>query len=235
MGSVESSYLDTYQGVLALEKDKGTVGRLTLNTTATPRPREKKEERKKPPTKSGSLLKEYRVEKTRPATPTVPDEAELDIDEEQAALLLGKTLKGRSVQLRLMKGRARRQDQIEAMRIENPVTEEDAAQVQSQIAEEVRLSTERDSLQSKEDYITSFLDRLEGETLGRMLDYLSLQLTHSATSERARDMAGDTEQGELARQREQDVIFSEIVKVKYWLVMVWQETMIFLGDSEHSG
>ena len=69
-------------------------------------------------------------------------------------------------------------------------------------------------MQSKEDYINSFLDRLEGETLGKMLDYLSIQLTDSATSERARDMAGHTEQVELARQQEQDVIFSEIVKVR---------------------
>ena len=222
VGSVESSYLDTYQGVLALERDKGTVGRLTLNTTATPRTRDKKEERKKPPAKSlssGSLLKEYRVEKTRPTTPSVEAEIDLDIDEEQAALLLGKTLKGRSVQLRLMKGRARRQDQIEAMRTENPVTEEDMAEVQSQIDEENRLRTERESLQSKEDYINSFLDRLEGETLGKLMDYLSLQLTDSATNERARDMAEDTEKVELARQKEQDVIFSEIVKVNSLYIM----------------
>ena len=217
VGAVESRYLDTYQGVVALERDRGTVGRLTLHSTATPRPRDRKEEeRKKPPAKSlssGSLLKEYRVEKTRPVTPSVPEEAEEDIDSEQAALLLGKTLRGRSVQLRLMKGRARRQDQIEAMRTENPITEEDAIKVQAQVSEELRLRTERESLQSKEDYITSFLDRLEGETLGKMLDYLSLQLTDSATNERARDMAGDTKELELAKQQEQDVIFSEIVKV----------------------
>ena len=78
----------------------------------------------------------------------------------------------------------------------------------------MRLRSERDSLQSKEDYINSFLDRLEGETLGRMFDYLTIQLTDSATSERARDMAGNTDQVELARQQEQDVIFSEIVKVR---------------------
>ena len=86
--------------------------------------------------------------------------------------------------------------------------------MESLVAEEVRLRAERDSLQSKEDYINSFLDRLEGETLGKMFDYLSIQLTDSATSERARDMAGHTEQVELARQQEQDVIFSEIVKVR---------------------
>ena len=43
---------------------------------------------------------------------------------------------------------------------------------------------ERESLQSKEDYINSFLDRLEGETLGRMLEYLSSELTDSATQPR---------------------------------------------------
>ena len=69
------------------------------------------------------------MEKTRPETPSVTEEAELVIDEEQAALLLQKTLRGRAVQLRLMKGRARRQDQIEVMRTEHPVTEEDAAKV----------------------------------------------------------------------------------------------------------
>ena len=55
----------------------------------------------------------------------------MEIDEEQAALLLQKTLRGRAVQLRLVKGRARRQDQIEAMRTEHPVTREDAARVSS--------------------------------------------------------------------------------------------------------
>ena len=133
VGAVESRYLETYQGVLALEKDRGTLGRLTLQSTATPRARTRKEEeRKKPPAKSlssGSLLKEFRVEKTRPETPSVVEEAEAEIDSEQAALLLQKTLRGRAVQLRLMKGRARRQDQIEAMRTEHPVTVEDTAKV----------------------------------------------------------------------------------------------------------
>ena len=34
----------------------------------------------------------------------------------------------------------------------------------------------------QEEFINSFLERLEGETLGRMLDYLSTELTHSAVS-----------------------------------------------------
>ena len=86
-GTVESRYLDTFNGILALERDKATVSRLTLRHTgssqgeagATKRPgrggrerREEAERQKKPPVKtlsSGSLLKEYRVEKQRPATP----------------------------------------------------------------------------------------------------------------------------------------------------------------------
>ena len=96
-GSVESRYLDTYSGILALEADKATVARLTLRTggqagaAEARRPptrpsrdkREAAEERKKPPMKtmsSGSLLKEYRVEKQRPATPSVPEEAEVSDD-----------------------------------------------------------------------------------------------------------------------------------------------------------
>jgi hypothetical protein len=35
------------------------------------------------------------------------------------------------------------------------------------------------SVPVQEERITAFLDRLEGETLGRMLDYLSTELTHS--------------------------------------------------------
>ena len=167
-GSVESRYLDTYSGILALEADKATVARLTLRTggqagaAEARRPptrpsrdkREAAEERKKPPMKtmsSGSLLKEYRVEKQRPATPSVPEEAEvsddsigpalallmmmivprdqLESDEHQAALLLQKTLRGRAVQLRLGKGRARKQDLIAAMMLDTPVTEQDAEQV----------------------------------------------------------------------------------------------------------
>ena len=31
----------------------------------------------------------------------------------------------------------------------------------------------------QEERINAFLDRLEGETLGRMLDYLSTELTHA--------------------------------------------------------
>ena len=145
-GTIESRYLDTYNGIVALEKDRSTVNRLTLRSGGgpglTPRSqdvkkgsrssREKREETKKPPVKtmsSGSLLKEYKVEKQRPVTPTVPDESEVDIDELQAALLLQKTLKGRSVQLRLMKGRDRKQDLIYAMKLENPITEGDAEKV----------------------------------------------------------------------------------------------------------
>ena len=147
-GTIESRYLDTYNGIVALEKDRSTVNRLTLRSGAGPgvtpksqevkrgsrSSREKREEaeRKKPPVKtmsSGSLLKEYKVEKQRPVTPTVPDESEVDIDEHQAALLLQKTLKGRSVQLRLMKGRDRKQDLINAMKLENPITDEDSEKV----------------------------------------------------------------------------------------------------------
>ena len=170
-GSVESRYLDTYSGILALEADKATVARLTLRTggqagaAEARRPptrpsrdkREAAEERKKPPMKtmsSGSLLKEYRVEKQRPATPSVPEEAEvsddsigpalalvmmvvprdqLESDEHQAALLLQKTLRGRAVQLRLGKGRARKQDLIAAMMLDTPITEQDAEQVRIRI------------------------------------------------------------------------------------------------------
>ena len=104
-GSVESRYLDTYSGILALEADKATVARLTLRTggqagaAEARRPptrpsrdkREAAEERKKPPMKtmsSGSLLKEYRVEKQRPATPSVPEEAEVSNDSIGPALVL---------------------------------------------------------------------------------------------------------------------------------------------------
>ena len=106
---------------------------------------------------------------------------QVDIDEEQAALLLQKTLKGRSVQLRMLKGRARKQDLIDAMMLENPITSQDAEIVNKKVIEGQRAQLEQESLQSKEDYINSFLDRLEGETLGRMLDYLSQELTDSAT------------------------------------------------------
>ena len=95
--------------------------------------------------------------------------------------MLQKTLKGRSVQLRMLKGRARKQDLIDAMMLENPITSQDAEIVNKKVIEGQRAQLEQESLQSKEDYINSFLDRLEGETLGRMLDYLSQELTDSAT------------------------------------------------------
>ena len=200
-----------------MERDKATVTRLTLRSTGAGetggrRPargrqerRQEEAERKKPPVKSlssGSLLKEYRVEKQRPLTPTVQEELEVqmrisaehfnrkyglcfnlqvDVDEEQAAILLQKTLKGRSVQLRLLKGRDRKQDLIDAMMLENPITSQDAEIVSKKVFDSRRAKLEQESLQSKEDYINSFLDRLEGETLGRMLDYLSQELTDSAT------------------------------------------------------
>lgn len=86
-------------------------------------------------------------------------------------------------------------------------------QVAAQEAEGRRLSLEKESLQSKEDYINSFLDRLEGETLGRMLEYLSSELTDSATQPRARDMMETDKETEDIRQQEQEHIFAEIVKV----------------------
>ena len=54
---------------------------------------------------------------------------QLESDEHQAALLLQKTLRGRAVQLRLGKGRARKQDLIAAMMLDTPITEQDAEQV----------------------------------------------------------------------------------------------------------
>ena len=95
--------------------------------------------------------------------------------------MLQKTLKGRSVQFRMLKGRERKQDVIDAMLLENPITSQDTEKVNTRVLEGRRAQLEQESLQSKEDYINSFLDRLEGETLGRMLDYLSQELTDSAT------------------------------------------------------
>ena len=96
---MESRYLDTFNGILALERDKATVNRLTLRSTGpgVKRPsrggREKREEaerQKKPPVKtlsSGSLLKEYRVEKQRPATPTVQEELEVEVFRERKGVM----------------------------------------------------------------------------------------------------------------------------------------------------
>ena len=89
---MDSRYLDTFNGVLELENDRATVHRLTLRSSTTPRSqdvksrgrsRDGKDGKKKPPApvktmSSGSLLKEYRVEKQRPVTPTVPDESEVN-------------------------------------------------------------------------------------------------------------------------------------------------------------
>ena len=68
---------------------------------------------------------------------------------QQAALLLQKTLRGRSVQLRIQKGRQLKQDLITAMMIENPVTEEDQEKVDRQVEEGNRIMMEHESLQSK--------------------------------------------------------------------------------------
>ena len=76
------------------------------------------------------------------------------------------------------------------------------------------MKAEKDTRQAKEDFINAFLDRLEGETLGKMLDYLSCELTHSAITPKARDMMDTSgELQEHRKQEEQDHIFSEIVKV----------------------
>ena len=99
------------------------------------------------------------------------------------------------------------------------------------MSEGSRAVLEQESLQSKEDYINSFLDRLEGETLGRMLDYLSSELEQSATQVRARDMLhpaeeGDTADTETQRQEEQEHIFAEIVKVTQSTVDRYLDTIL---------
>lgn len=99
------------------------------------------------------------------------------------------------------------------------------------MSEGSRAVLEQESLQSKEDYINSFLDRLEGETLGRMLDYLSSELEHSATQVRARDMLDQAEAGhsadtETQRQEEQEHIFAEIVKVTQSTVDRYLDTIL---------
>ena len=87
-------------------------------------------------------------------------------------------------------------------------------QVDERLQEVRQLKAEKDNRQSKEDFINAFLDRLEGETLGKMLDYLSCELTHSAMTPSARDMIDkNDEMQEHRKQEEQDHIFSEIVKV----------------------
>ena len=121
-------------------------------------------------------------------------------------------MRGRAVQLRITKGRARKVDLIQEMRLEAPVTEEEEQEVAARLKEAEKVAAEVEGRRNKEDNINSFLDRLEGETLGRMLDYLSSELTHSAVSPQARDMV-EAEGGEERRGKEQDHIFGEIVKV----------------------
>ena len=65
----------------------------------------------------------------------------MGVDEDQAALLIQKTMRGRAVQLRMQKGRARKGDLITEMRVENPLTQEEAKEVTKEHIDKIIMMT----------------------------------------------------------------------------------------------
>ena len=77
------------------------------------------------------------------------------------------------------------------------------------MAEEAeQLAADRDA------QIEAFLDQIEGETLGEMMNYLSAELQSNALHQfEVSNKGGDCDSAEEAKRREEDKIYDEMTKL----------------------
>ena len=206
---LNSSYLDTFDGLDEIGKIIGgkqsqystleNKGKRTNHKLEDKNLKMKFSRQHQP---VAAILADFKV-KVRPPTPTIEDEEDIEVT--QAAILIQKTIRGRAEQARMERGLKINQELINELREQYPLTEEDKSKV---LAEELE---NKDQPLEAEERIDEFLARIEGETLGRMLDYLSFELTHSVITPRAQDILQLNEDEREKRQGEkQEKLYIQI-------------------------
>ncbi|KAG7330867.1 hypothetical protein KOW79_004836 [Hemibagrus wyckioides] len=184
----------------------------------------------------------YRVEKPvpRPPTPTVDVPPEGDEEKELAVIFLQKLLRGRSIQNQMLEGLEKHQELIQELRTNHTLQweEQELQREEKQVTQ--ALQRQREERESRLAQTQSYVDGISGEVIVDMLDFLSKELVrlqeerriHAFVllAERDRRLREAEESGrrqvEERRQREEDEIFRQMMKVHQVTVDLYLEDVI---------
>ncbi|CAF1671998.1 unnamed protein product, partial [Adineta ricciae] len=244
---VKSRFLDTYTGLLELESTLPTNAlkiRLPepkrISTTKDGhlkrqfrRERDLNNITKDITEQKGKKIEEpkplrflVKVEKPipRPPTPGVDIPNVEDEEREKSIIYLQKLLRGRATQNMMYKNKEERIELIEEMRSTHALQEQDMnmKKLEKQDVHTAQYVQRKDI--TREDYIDSILQTMEGEALGDMFDYLSKELIRlqeerriaafAMLADRQRRLREAEESGlrqvEERRRREQDELFKQV-------------------------
>ena len=224
LGGLTSSYLDTFEGLDEIEKiigaRKSSHASFDKIEKKTDQNAEKslkiKSNRKNQP--ATSILEDFKIA-VRPQTPTIDEDTDTDVF--QAALLIQKTVRGRADQIRMQRELKLNQDLIQELREQYPITPGEQSKGSTQ-----RSENEDEQLQA-EDRIEEFLSRIESDTLGKMIDYLSFELTHSVITPRAQDILElDNMERDKRREEKQNQLYSQILQVTRSTVNLYLDQLL---------
>ncbi|CAF0958700.1 unnamed protein product [Rotaria magnacalcarata] len=182
----------------------------------------------------------------RPPTPGI-DLPDMEQEErEKSIIYIQKLLRGRAIQNMMYKNKEERIELIDEMRSTHALQEQDMnrKKLQRQDIQAEQYSQRKDI--TKEDFIDSMLQTLEGEAIGDTFDYLSKELIRlqeerriaafAMLAERQRRLREAEESGlrqvEERRRREQDELFKQMLKMTQNTVDTYLEDIIIESTFE---
>lgn len=160
----------------------------------------------------------------RPKTPTV-EEPEADSEErELAVIVLQQLVRGRAVQAMMFEGKEKRRELIRELRSTHALQDAEQGLKEQERAQILALQRQRQLHLLKEAHVDEALGRLEGASLGDMLDFLAKELIRlqeerrihafAMLAERQRRIREAEESGmrqvEERRRREEDEMFKQV-------------------------
>ncbi|XP_071806204.1 cilia- and flagella-associated protein 91-like isoform X2 [Asterias amurensis] len=260
---VKSRYLETYQGLLELEHSLPDF--VTQPRVIAPRPKSvgktgfiKRAQRRqneldevyngikvvkskgKEAAKPLRFLQKIEKPIPRPPTPSVEVPDLVDEEKELAIIFLQQVIRGRAIQNMMFEGKEKRQELINELRSTHALQSAEQQMKKQEKQATLNLQRQRRLHDHKEWFLDEAMSKLEGESAGDMLDFLSKELIRlqeerrihafAMLAERQRRIREAEESGrrqvEERRRREEDEIFKQVVKVHQISVDTYLEDVI---------
>ncbi|KAM5125526.1 cilia- and flagella-associated protein 91 [Mantella aurantiaca] len=224
--SVQSPFLDSYQGLLDLEANlpdfvtqprvpspkartttrDGFLKRQALLDRQLQQVHEALLKRKNgspQPEKPLRFLQKIEKPAPRPATPRVPEPPEGDEDKELAVIFLQKLIRGRALQNMMFEGKEKRLELIKELRTTHALQGEGQRLKEAERQETLALQRQRERDEHKVSVQEEHLSRLEGEVLSNMFDFLSKELIRLQEERRIHAFAMLAERHRRIREAEE--------------------------------
>ncbi|XP_041373414.1 cilia- and flagella-associated protein 91-like [Gigantopelta aegis] len=197
-------------------------------------------ERGVPAVKPLRFLEKIEKPVPRPPTPAVPVPFEDEEERELGIIFLQQIIRGRAIQNMMFEGKEKRMELIKELRSTHALQEAEQLLKKQELQATLALQRQRRLHEHKESLVDEALSHVEGCSIGDMVDYLSKELIRlqeerrihafSMLAERRRRVREAEESGlrqmEERRQREEDEIFKQVVKVHQTSVDTYLESVI---------